>query len=260
MLDRSGQSKLRQLRSPQPGLSAPPVKTMGSTIARGRFKPDPSLETPRLRSVKRRRYSAYAQPLMTDDLGPWRALGLGEVVRLFGAWRRRWWISGGVAFELHLGRSWRDHDDSDVSILRGDATVLHEVLAGWDIELAASGVLTPWDGSPPSAEARQNNLWCREAVDQPWCLDLTISDGDDNWWIYRRDPTLRVPWADAVLMTEDGIPYLAPELQLLFKSEHHRTKDERDATEVIPALTAERQRRLRDLLPRDHPWQALIGW
>lgn len=196
---------------------------------------------------------------MVDDLGGWRPLELDEVVRLFEACPARWWISGGVAFELHLGRSWRAHHDSDVSILRGDAAVLHEVLVGWDIEVAASGVLTPWDGSPLSVDADQNNLWCRETKDQPWCLDVTISDGDENWWIYRRDPSLRASWADAVMMTEDGIPYLAPELQLLFKSENHRTKDDRDAAEVIPALAAERQQRLRGLLRRDHPWQALIG-
>ena len=50
-----------------------------------------------------------------------------------------------------------------------------------------------------------------------------------------------------------GFPYLAPELQLLFKSKDNRTKDDRDATEVIPALNDEQRRRLRALLPGDHP-------
>jgi hypothetical protein len=72
------------------------------------------------------------------------------------------------------------------------------------------------------------------------------------------DPTLRVPWEDAVLKSGRGIPYLAPELQLLFKSKNNRTKDDRDASEVIPALAAVRQRRLRDLLPHDHPWKVLL--
>ena len=40
----------------------------------------------------------------------------------------------------------------------------------------------------------------------------------------------------AVLLSEQGIPYLAPEIQLLFKSKNNRTKDDGDATEVIPAL------------------------
>jgi hypothetical protein len=193
-----------------------------------------------------------------DELGPWEPLKLREVIRLFQGWPARWWISGGVALELHLGRSWRPHDDSDVSILRDDALDLPVVLAGWDIQVAAAGALTSWDGSALSAEANQNNVWCREGPDQPWCLDVTISDGDQECWIYRRDPTLRVPWGEAVFRNERGIPYLAPELQLLFKSTDSRSKDDRDATEVIPALAAGQQRWLRGLLPRDHPWHALL--
>jgi hypothetical protein len=51
-----------------------------------------------------------------------------------------------------------------------------------------------------------------------WCLDVTLAEGDSEAWVYRRDPRIRVPWPQAVLSTADGVPYLAPELQLLFKS------------------------------------------
>lgn len=196
---------------------------------------------------------------MADDgLGLWEPLELSEAIGLFERWPTRWWISGGVALELHLGRAWRPHHDSDVSILRKDVTALRGILPDWDIQVAAAGALTPWDGAALVAHANQNNIWCRVAPNQPWCLDVTISEGDQECWIYRRDPTLRVPWEDAVLRNDRGIPYLAPELQLLFKSKDNRTKDDRDAAEVIPALAAARQRRLRNLLPADHPWQALL--
>ena len=202
---------------------------------------------------------AYAQSPMADDqLGPWDPLELAELTRLFHSWPSRWWISGGVALELYLARSWRLHEDTDVSILRADAYALPEVLVGWDCEVAADGTLTPWSGSPLSAQASQNNVWCRRAPDQPWCVDVTISDGDDTCWIYRRDPTLRVLWEDAVLKNDLEIPYLAPELQLLFKSKNNRSKDDRDAAEVIPELSVERQQRLRLLLPNAHPWQVLL--
>jgi hypothetical protein len=202
--------------------------------------------------------ATYAPPSMANDLGPWRALDLDDVVQLFRAWPGRWWICGGVALELYLGRSWRVHGDSDVSILRGDAGALRDVLAGWDIQVAAAGLLTPWDGSALAADANQNNMWCRQAIDLPWCLDVTISEGDRDHWIYRRDPRLRVRWVDALMHTEGGVPYLAPELQLLFKSKNNRAKDDQDAEVAIPALGPERQLRLRDLLPPEHPWQALV--
>jgi hypothetical protein len=193
-----------------------------------------------------------------ESLGAWQPLELRQVVRLFERWAARWWITGGMALELHLGRSWRSHDDSDVSILRTDATGLLTVLAGWDIHIAAAGSLIPWDGRAPRAATDQNNMWCRTAPDSPWCLDVTLSDGDRACWVYRRDPTLRVPWPEAVFRTDQGVPYLNPVIQLLFKSRNNRPKDDRDAREVVPALSLDQRGRLSELLPLGHPWQALL--
>jgi hypothetical protein len=193
-----------------------------------------------------------------DALGPWRPLGTAEVVRIFEEWPGRWWISGGVALELHLRRSWRSHHDSDVSLVRSDVPGLRRLLTDWDIWIASAGVLTPWDGSSVSAQAHQNNLWCRMQPDQPWCLDVTVSEGDQECWIYRRDHSLRVPWEAAVLHSDRGIPYLDPVLQLLYKSKDHRKKDDQDAAEVIAALTPAQRRRLANLLPPGHSWQTLV--
>ena len=194
-----------------------------------------------------------------EPLGPWRPLSLDETVRLFAHHPFRWWITGGRALELHVGRSWRDHDDSDVSVLRDQVFTVRSTLAEWDLHIAAAGVLTAWNGKALYAEKEQNNLWCRRQANDPWSLDVTISDGDHESWVYRRDPTIRVPWRKSVLRSAEGIPYLAPELQLLFKSKDLRRKDSLDAQEVIPQLDAERQSRLREALPDDHDWQSLLA-
>lgn len=193
------------------------------------------------------------------ELGRWEPLNLAETVEIFGSARFRWWITGGRALALHLGRSWRDHGDTDVGVRRDEAAELRSVLEGWDIHVAADGRLSPWNGREPLAQRHQNNLWCRRSPDGPWLLDLTIGEGDDDAWVYRRDPTVRRGWVEAVLRTADGVPYLAPELQLLFKSRNPREKDDLDAWEVIPVLNAERRATLARLLPGDHPWQRLLG-
>ena len=186
------------------------------------------------------------------ELGRWEPLELGEVVGLFADFPARWWISGGVALELHLGRSWRPHDDVDVGVLRGDAPELLQLLEGWDIEVAAAGTLSPWDGSALIMQQNQNNLWCRKGSDQPWCLDVTISEGTEEYWIFRRDTTVRILWDQAVQRTREGVPYLAPGPQLLYKSRDSRPKDDLDAREVIPHLTHEERAQLRRLLPAGH--------
>ncbi len=80
--------------------------------------------------------------------------------------------------------------------------------------------------------------------------------GDDERWIYRRDPRIRFPWPEAVLRTANGIPYLAPDLQLLFKAKNPRARDNVDAQVVIPELDKTRSDRLRWMLPSRHPWHS----
>lgn len=192
------------------------------------------------------------------DLGTWVPLDVEAVAIGFAAASFRWWVGGGLALELHLGRSWRQHGDTDVGIVRSDAGALHALLSGWDLHIAADGRLTPWRGQPLDPALHQNNVWCRAVPDGPWVLDVTVGGGSPMSWVYRRDPSVEVAWDDAVLRSADGIPYLAPELQLLFKSKDPRPKDHLDAAQVIPELDTDRRQRLGRLLPDEHPWKRLV--
>lgn len=194
------------------------------------------------------------------DLGAWDPLGVAAVVRLFDRAPFRWWFTGGHALELHLGESWRSHADTDVGISRYESAGLHRWLAGrqgWDLHIGAAGRLTRWRGEPLDPARSQNNVWCRPTPADDWRLDIPIGSGTPERWIYRRDETISRSWDDAVLRTADGIPYLAPELQLLFKSKGLRAKDDLDAAHVLPRLEPPRRRALHALLPPDHPWQSL---
>lgn len=132
------------------------------------------------------------------------------------------------------------------------------VLDGWQIAVAADGELRLWEGAPHVADRHENNLWCRREPHGPWELDVIVGGGDGDEWIYRRDPGIRLPWELAVLRTPAGVPYLAPEVQLLFKAKGRRPKDHVDAREVIPSLGTARLDRLAAWLDPDHPWQELL--
>ncbi|MEZ5225771.1 MAG: hypothetical protein R2710_03595 [Acidimicrobiales bacterium] len=185
-------------------------------------------------------------------------MSVADAVDRFRAADFRWWLSGGHALEAHLGRRWRSHDDTDIGICRDSTPRLLEVLSGWDLHIGAGGVLTKWAGQPLDADRSQNNLWCRPTPHSPWMLDITIGDGDDQDWIYRRDRSIRRPWGDAVLSTPTGVAYLAPDLQLMFKSKDLRPKDDLDAATVIPALEPDRVAWLAEHLPAEHPWLSLV--
>jgi hypothetical protein len=108
-----------------------------------------------------------------------------------------------------------------------------------------------WRGGTPSSPPPGA---CGRGPASRW----TSGAGDDDAWAYRRDPRITRPWDDAVLRSPDGVPYLAPELQLLFKSRTVRPRDQQDAEVVIPRLGPERRTALGSLLAADHPWQALL--
>ncbi|HET9732279.1 MAG TPA: hypothetical protein VFP54_06340 [Acidimicrobiales bacterium] len=193
---------------------------------------------------------------MSDDYGPWEPATTAELEQIFAGAPFRWWITGGMALELYAGYSWRDHDDADVGICRADVAALYRQLDGFCPYVAAGGQLSPWDGRLLADS--ENNLWAKVRPEGPWRFDIVIGDGDNQTWIYRRDPRIRRPWSEVVLTSADGVPYLAPEVQLLFKSKGLRDKDDVDARTVTPLLTDEQRAWLAAALPAGHPWLQLL--
>lgn len=200
---------------------------------------------------------------MADDgYGPKSPLGIDAACAELAGCPAPWWISGGHALDLFAGRSWRAHDDLDIGIRRIDAVAVlgHLRSRGWEAQVAAGGVLAPWDGGGLSAAASHNNVWCRRPGG-PWQIDVTVGDGDDARWIYRRDPAITRPWPEA-LCERDGVRYLAPALQLLFKGKSPRPKDTVDAHEVVPLLARTGGggglALLAVQLPAGHPWRDLV--
>jgi hypothetical protein len=60
----------------------------------------------------------------------------------------------------------------------------------------------------------------------------------------------------------DGLPYVAPAVQLLWKAKDTRPKDEHDFETVAPLLTADERGWLADAIARSHPespWPARLA-
>lgn len=196
---------------------------------------------------------------MDFTLGRWQPFSVDQVVLLFAEAPFRWWISGGHALELHIGDIWRNHEDLDVGVCRYQMPDVYRWLREWDLHIAAGGSLAQWDGRPLDADLHENNVWVRESQASPWRFDLTIGSGSPQRWAYRRDESVTRPWDRAVLNTLSGTtPYLAPDLQLLFKAKEIRPKDDVDARRVIPSLVDGERRFLIDQLPPEHPWQSAL--
>nr|WP_286672493.1 hypothetical protein [Cohnella hashimotonis] len=200
---------------------------------------------------------------MTDAMYRWAPLGVEEIRRLFADWRGAWGIAGGWALDLHLGRQTRPHDDIDVLLpLAEYASIYAWLAADWELHLAENGRLTLLGAEDRLTE--ETDIWVRRDAQSPWAFQLMLIDVVDGMWTYRRSRSVRRPAAELFLRTERGIPYLRPEIQLLYKggSASIREKDRLDLDTVRPQLTAAERAWLRDALgtqfPQGHDWLGLL--
>ncbi|GAB3950045.1 hypothetical protein GCM10028832_02780 [Streptomyces sparsus] len=171
-----------------------------------------------------------------------------------------WWIAGGHAIELAVGRELRPHADLDVLVLRRDQALARDLLADWDLYVAdppGQGQLRPW----PSGEALPrplHDIWCRRTPAAPWLVQLMLDEAEGDQWVSRRAPQIRLPLERLGRTSPAGIPYLAPEVQLFYKAKATREKDETDFEAVLPLLDASQRLWLADaieVIAPDHPWR-----
>jgi Aminoglycoside-2''-adenylyltransferase len=190
--------------------------------------------------------------------GPWSPLTPREAAEVLSEFRSPWWIAGGWAIDLFLGHPTRPHGDLDVEILRRDQRAFRRALGDWDLHSVSDGRLRPWSGRSP-VPSGANSLWCRSDPAGPWRMQVLLAHGDGSRWQFRRDPSVRRDLADVGSVTPDGIPYLTPEIELLYKARSPRPKDDRDLDAVIPAMEASARQWLHDALARVHPGHAWLA-
>ncbi|MFJ8164296.1 nucleotidyltransferase domain-containing protein [Streptomyces sp. NPDC096136] len=187
----------------------------------------------------------------------WDPAPLREVADLFGRAGCRWWIAGGHAIELAVGRTFRPHDDIDVLLLRDDQHAVQEVLAGWEWWAAdPPGTLRPWRPGE-HLHPGVHDIWCRPAPDAAWRIQVMLDEAEHGQWVSRRDAGVRRPVAGIGAVSPDGIPYLRPEIQLYYKAKHPRPKDEQDFDAALPLLDTEQRAWLARALTHTlgpHPW------
>jgi hypothetical protein len=192
---------------------------------------------------------------------PWNAMPPRAVANLFRAYPGRWWISGGWSLDLYLGHPTRLHEDTDVLVLQRDLEHVHALLPGWVIMAAdPPGTLRHWlEGETLPKGIR--DIWCRPSNSDTWQFQLMVIRTEGDRWIFPRDSRLTGEIAQLSDVRE-GIPIIAPEFQLLYKSRvPHRSRDANDLRRMIPRLSRRRQAWLRErveLLYPDSPALELL--
>jgi Aminoglycoside-2''-adenylyltransferase len=192
----------------------------------------------------------------------WDAWPPSEVARLLADVRVPWYVAAGWAIDLFLGGEPRGHEDLEIAVPNTRFDEIVQSLGGFEVF-----VITDREEATPLVHARDrladtHQTWIREPASGTWRFDVFREPSDGDTWICRRDPAIRLPYAQLIERTADGIPYGRPEVVLLFKAKHaHEDKNRRDLEATLPRLEPERRAWLRwalEIVQPSHPWLAEI--
>lgn len=191
--------------------------------------------------------------------GPWAEHCPRDVADLFDGYQGLWWVAGGWALEAFTGVT-RAHEDTDASVLRRDLALLRRHLAGkLDVWAAADGALRPLlpdedlEAEPDTVlPSGCGQVWTRRRATAPWEFDILLAPGSSQEWVYKRDDALRMPMSEAI-WERDGVVYLQPQIQLLYKAKGLRAKDQLDFDNTLPHLGESHRAWLKAALERTLP-------
>ena len=189
-----------------------------------------------------------------------------KIQSLFSVAPFQWWITGGWALDLFIGQKSRTHFDIDVAVARKDQTAAREYLNGWDFQYALPGTSNPVVFEPWKAgeilEFKIHGSWAREDLDSPWRFEFLLHEIDEGIWSFRYYREVQHPLDQIGNQSPNGIPYLRPEIALLYKAARMREVDDEDFRRVLPHLhTDQREQLSRDLLrfKQQHAWLDLLS-
>src|SRR5947209_5306656 len=120
-----------------------------------------------------------------------------------------WFVAGGWAVDLFLGRVTRKHEDLEIGIARQDQAHLHAHLPGWRLYKIVRGELLLWR-QEEWLERPVHQIVAQQEQANPSEFEFLLNDLSGGEWLFRRDPRIRRPVDEIYLRTEQGIPISAP--------------------------------------------------
>jgi hypothetical protein len=195
------------------------------------------------------------------DPEQWAAWTPDQIADRLRGLRTRWAIAGGWAIDLFVGGTAREHDDLEIVVGPDGFAEVQDALTDLEWFTAANGQVH----AIGTVAARLDHTWQTwgwDPIAHRWRVDVIREPWTRDTWVYRRNRSLRRPLLQAIELTYSGIPYLAPEIVLLFKAKHHRQKDEADFDRSQHLLDVNQRGWLRSAIAADlpnHPWLERLG-
>ncbi len=121
--------------------------------------------------------------------------------------------------------------------------------------LVGRGTVEPWGGERLDLPVHQ--VFADDAAGNR--IEILFGEIEGDVWRYRRNPAVVRSIDDVALTSPQGIPFLAPEVVLLFKAKLMRTWDTADFDTAAAVMEPERRSWLREALEESHPGHEWIA-
>lgn len=167
-----------------------------------------------------------------------------------------WILAGGYALALFVGGIYRSHEDIDILVARQDQSYIYQVVNPSLIYVAEKpGQLV--ETSPDRFYGKPiQDFWVLKENQESWSYQIMLFDSVDGYWEYKRNPQIKLPLSQ-ITLRRGGIQLIRPEIQLLYKSNHIRSKDQLDFDIIWPELDLLAKQWLQTALKQCytiHPW------
>ena len=195
---------------------------------------------------------------MQPDVEAWDPWHPRDFAARMGGADFPWYVAAGWAIDLFLGTRTRDHEDLEIAVPSSFFGTLPPRFPEMDFWVP-QGEFQLARMTTETLAGESHQTWAYERAAQVWRFDVFREPHEGDTWICRRDESIRRPYSQIIGVTADGIPYLMPEVCLLFKAKAARDKDRADFDAAMPRLSEAQRQWLHDALVKVHPGHEWIS-
>lgn len=180
-----------------------------------------------------------------------------NVTSVMTDFNKPWFIAGGWAIDLFMGRETRQHQDIEIALFRKDQFSLKEYLKEWDFKKVIKGEFYSWDN-----EFLELPIHEIHACLNGNRLEVLLNESTEEDWKFRRDMRISYPFQKVWSYSDTGIPYLNAEIVLLYKVKNTRKKDHQDFMLIKDHLEENKKKWLRNAIQLHEPkhkWIELLS-